>query len=366
VHNSKLKRITVALCMALVPISVFAAGLGKLNVMSGLGEPLKAEIELISVTPEELNSLAASIASEEAYSVQGIEKPASHNTIKLDIAKDGAGKPVLKLKSSQPISEPFLDMLIQVDWASGRLLREYTVLLDPPGYTGEADPNVQTAQAPLVKSFSKNKKANAAVMADDNIPADVMPADDSPKPNKRSKKIKPAEDTEISSNLTGDEYKTQRGDTLAKVAQDMKPEGVSLEQMLVGLYQANPNAFQGNMNRLKVGQILRQPSQEDLNSISKKQASKEIKVQAADWNSYRNKLAGIVAETPSMDSESSAQSATGKIKSAEDKSEPAAAGPKDVVKLSAGDAAKASSDDVKSLQAKITALQEKQLLARKV
>ena len=96
VHNSKLKRVSIALCMALVPISVFAAGLGKLNVMSGLGEPLKADIELISVTPEELNSLTAGIASQEAYTTQGIEKPASHNSIKVSLAKNAAGAPILK------------------------------------------------------------------------------------------------------------------------------------------------------------------------------------------------------------------------------------------------------------------------------
>ncbi len=358
-HNSKLKQITVALCIALVPISVFAAGLGKLNVMSGLGEPLKADIELISVTTEELSSISAAIATEEAYTLQGIEKPASHNTIKLDIAKNAAGKPIIKLNSSQPISEPFLDMLIQVDWASGRLLREYTVLLDPPGYTGEADPAMQTAKAPLVESFSKNKKTNSTkVMPDDNIPADVMPAEEAVSPKKPSKKMKPAADS--GAELLGDEYKTQRGDTLAKIAQDMKPEGVSLEQMLIGLYQTNPNAFQANnINRLKVGQILRQPSQETLNSISGKEASREIKVQTANWNAYRNKLAGIVAETAPTDSMANTQSAGGKIKSAEDKSEVVSTGPKDVVKLSAGEAAeKASGVDVKSLQAKVTALQE--------
>jgi pilus assembly protein FimV len=359
VHNSKLKRITVALCMALVPISVFAAGLGKLNVMSGLGEPLIADIELLSVTPEELNSLTAAIASEEVYGIQGIEKPASHNTIKVDVAKNAAGTPILKLKSAQPISEPFLDMLIQVDWASGRLLREYTVLLDPPGYTGEADTNAQNTQAaqvPMVKSFSKNKKDS---MADDNVPADVMPADVSASSNKPSKKTKSLAAAEASTELAGDEYKTQRGDTLAKIAQDMKPEGVSLEQMLVGLYQTNPNAFQGdNINRLKVGQILRQPSQESLNAISRKQAAGEVKVQTANWNAYRNKLAGIVVDAAPTDSEVSTQSAGGKIKSAEDKSEVATTGPKDVVKLSAGDGTKANVEDIKSLQAKITALQE--------
>ena len=370
-HSSKLKQITVALCMALVPISVFAAGLGKLNVMSGLGEPLKADIELISVTPEELNSITATIASEEAYATQGIEKPASHNTIKVAIAKNAAGAPILKLNSAQPISEPFLDMLIQVDWSSGRLLREYTVLLDPPGYTGEADTsmqNSQIAQPPLVKSFSKNKKEQTANISDDGMQSGVVTT-----PSKRTKKAKPVANTEStmesSSDLTGQEYMTNRGDTLAKIAQDMKPEGISLEQMLVGLYQANPNAFQGgNMNRLKVGQIIRQPSEAELNAISRKEASREIKVQTTNWNAYRNKLAGIVADTAPSDSEASTQSAGGKIKSAaEDKSMPEATGPKDVVKLSAGDVttSKANDETTKSLQNKITALQEEAVAREK-
>ena len=371
-HSSKLKQITVALCMVLVPISVFAAGLGKLNVMSGLGEPLKADIELISVTPEELSSITAAIASEAAYATQGIEKPASHNTIKVEIAKNAAGIPILKLNSAQPISEPFLDMLIQVDWSSGRLLREYTVLLDPPGYTGEVDANVQnsqTAQAPMVKSFSKNKKEP---MADASMSDDGM-ASSPTKSGKRTKKAKPIVETESvvesSTDTTGQEYTTHRGDTLAKIAQDMKPEGISLEQMLVGLYQANPNAFQGgNMNRLKVGQIIRQPSEADLSAISRKEAVSEIKVQTTNWNAYRNKLAGIVADAAPSDSEASMQSAGGKINStAEDKSMPAAAGPKDVVKLSAGDIAtnKVNDETTKSLQAKIAALQEEAVAREK-
>ena len=360
-HNSKLKRITVALCMALVPISVFAAGLGKLNVMSGLGEPLKADIELIAVTPEELSSITAAIASEEAYATQGIEKPASHNTIKVNVAKNANGAPILKLHSAQPISEPFLDMLIQVDWASGRLLREYTVLLDPPGYTGEVDNSVKTTQAPMV-SPSNTKPSGS--MQNDAGSAGTMDSQPSRSKKSRSKQraAKPSEEAMPAGEMSGADYMSQRGDTLAKIARDMKPEGVSLEQMLVGLYQANPDAFQGkNMNRLKVGQILRSPSEEALSTITRKQASKEIKVQTANWNAYRNKLAGIVAESAPSDSEANTKSAGGKIKTAaEDKSMPSATGAKDVVKLSAGDAAasKANSENVKSLQDKVSALQE--------
>ena len=357
--------------MALMPISVFAAGLGKLNVMSGLGEPLKADIELISVTPEELSGISASIASQEAYATQGIEKPASHNSIKVSIAKNAAGAPILKLNSAGPISEPFLDMLIQVDWSSGRLLREYTVLLDPPGYTGEADNNAQTAQAPIVSTKAQNQTEHnaAAISASQNHQlSDGAPVRTPITTKKASKHIKaiPADkvaDSETAATeAAGQDYTTQRGDSLAKVAREMKPEGVSLEQMLIGLYQTNPNAFQDdNMNRLKVGQILRQPSQETLNAISHGEAKKEIKVQTANWNTYRNKLAGMVAESSAVDAEASSQSAGGKIKSAaEDKSAPAVTGSKDVVRLSTGDAVaiKADSTNVKALQDKIATLQE--------
>lgn len=372
-HNLTFKKITVALCMALMPVSLFAAGLGKLNVMSGLGEPLKADIELISVTPAELSSITAAIASEEAYTTQGIEKPGSHNTIKVEVGKNASGAPILKLKSDQPITEPFLDMLIQVDWASGRLLREYTVLLDPPGYTGEAEPAVKetlTATAPEVNKTSTDagvsNTANASATEVSSSNTSSTSGSSSKKKAKREKKSEPV--TEVDpivasgpqSDITGQEHFTQKGDTLHKIAHDMKPEGISLEQMLVGLYQANPDAFQGeNMNRLKVGQIIRQPSEESLNAITRKEAKQEIKVQTANWNAYRNKLAGIVEESKPAESESGGtQSAGGKIKSAaEDKSIPAK-GPQDVVKLSAGESSKATGEKVKSLQDKITALQE--------
>ncbi|MFM9834504.1 MAG: FimV/HubP family polar landmark protein [Methylophilaceae bacterium] len=364
-HSSKLKKISVALCMALLPISVIAAGLGKLNVQSGIGEPLRADIELISITPDELSSITAAIASEEAYTAQGIERPASHNSIKVAVAKNSSGAPILKLNSDQPISEPFLDMLLQVDWNSGRLLREYTVLLDPPGYTGEADSSAQpisTAQAPVVKSTK-------AVTVDSTAAPDA-PVGAVKKTRKHRAKAAPATETEASSSsadTTGQEYVTQKGDTLAKIARDMKPEGVSLDQMLVGLYQANQDAFSGaNMNRLNVGKIIRQPTADELNAITSKDAKKEIKVQTADWNAYRNKLGGMVADSkPVADSEASSQSSGGKIKTAaEDKSMPANVGPKDVVKLSAGDN-KIDANETKALQTKITALQEEAVAREK-
>lgn len=354
-----------------MPLSIYAAGLGKLNVNSGLGEPLKAEIELLSVTPEELSTLAATIASEEAYAAQGITRLGVHNNIKVEIAKKADGSPILKLRSTQPISDPYLDMLVQVDWATGRLQREYTVLLDPPGYNPQTDSNsvapVNLPSAissenvePTTSNVPSNSSANAATTTSGSTPS-----------AKKTKKVKKAvakqpvqDDVDAmmpaASNQAADsqEQTTQRGDTLSSLAKEMQVEGVSLDQMLVGLYENNQEAFVGgNMNRLKVGQIIKVPTKESLTSIGTQEAKKSIKMHSVNWNAYRNSLAGTVAAAPAMADVEEKQSTSGKIATAEDKAAPVKAGAQDVVKLSAGekDAGKGAS---KAFDAKMTALQE--------
>jgi len=328
---------SLALGLTLLPISVFAAGLGQLNVASGIGEPLRAEIELLSVTPAEIATLTAKIAPEATYAAQGLERPASHRDINVQIAKSASGKDILKLRSDQPMTEPFLDMLVEVEWETGRVLREYTVLLDPPGYNNAiATPQIQK---PAIKSVN-----NLA----EKTPAPVTQT--KPVPSTTSTAIPVA-----TQNTQADDYLTRKGDTLSTIARRLKPEGVSLDQMLVGLFEANPEAFSGNnMNRLKVGKILQTPSEEALNAIDRKEAIQEIRLQTVNWNEYRNKLAGVVASSTPLASEEETQSTSGKIKPAtEDKSIPESSGPKDVVKLSSGDA-KITAD----LETKITALQE--------
>jgi pilus assembly protein FimV len=328
---------SLALGLTLLPISVFAAGLGQLSVASGIGEPLRAEIELLSVTPAEIASLTAKIAPEATYAAQGIERPASHRDINVQITKSASGKDILKLRSDQPMTEPFLDMLVEVEWETGRVLREYTVLLDPPGYNNAiATPQIQK---PAVKSVNNLAEKSPAPITQTK-PASSTTSTATPVATK---------------NTEADDYLTRKGDTLSTIARRLKPEGISLDQMLVGLFEANPEAFSGNnMNRLKVGKILQTPSEEALNAIDRKEAIQEIRLQTVNWNEYRNKLAGVVADSTPLTSEEESQSASGKIKPAtEDKSISESAGPKDVVKLSSGDA-KITAD----LETKITALQE--------
>lgn len=368
-HKFKLKQISLAICLAAMPFAANAAGLGKLTVVSGLGEPLSAEIELLSTTAEELSSLTAAIAPEEAYSVQGVERTAIHNSIKVEVARRPNGNPILKLSTRQPISDPFLDMLIQVDWSTGRLLREYTVLLDPPGYTNQTP---ASSQSPVAAASIGGTESDVSKLPplQEQVPLDSATDSRSGKSSGKKKsagaKVAPApvvSEYSPASESSGSDHTTARGDTLSAIASQNKIEGVSLDQMLVGLYRANKEAFSGgNMNRLKVGQIVRIPSAEELQSVSRSEASQEVRVQTADWQAYRNKLAGIVAESTAGSEESGNQAAGGKISApAEDKAAAAPSGPRDVVKLSKSDTAtekKAAAGDAKAMQDKLNSLQE--------
>jgi len=351
VRKSKIKQISLAVCMAFMPIVGYTAGLGKLNVNSGLGEPLKAEVELLSVTPEELSTLTAAIASEEAYNVQGITRLGIHSNIRVDVAKSDLGAPILRIRSNAPINDPYLDMLIQVDWASGRLLREYTVLLDPPEYKQAT--NAASDFAPVVKP-------NAGSVSRDTTTTKPV-ASSAKKSQKRNASA--AKPEEVSPKEAGvGELTTKRGDTLAAIAQKMQVEGVSLDQMLVGLFENNKSAFaNANMNQLKVGQIIKAPSVETLTAIDTKQAKQALKVHASNWNAYRNSLAGNVKTAAASEESEPKQSASGKIASAEDKSAAVKPGVQDVVKLSAGDKNAVNGQKAggaAEAEAKVAALQE--------
>lgn len=350
-HKSKIKQISLAVCLALMPLHGIAAGLGKLNVNSGLGEPLKAEVELLSVTPEELSTLTAVIASEEAYAVQGISRLGIHSNIRVDLSKNRDGSPVLVLRSSLPINDPYLDMLIQVDWASGRLLREYTVLLDPPGYketVNQTPQSVVSTQPATVKSSTSSS---------------------APQESKQSKKTK-KETAQADAVTEASQLMTVRGDTLNSLAKELQVEGVSLDQMLVGLFEANQQAFaNGNMNRLKVGQIIKAPDKATLEAIDAKHAKQTIKAHSSNWNEYRNSLASTVVATPVETDSEPKQSASGKISTAEDKATPPKTVAQDVVKLSAGAKAETSATSTNSTakesDAKVVALQEEAIAREK-
>ena len=354
----QLKKIAFALSLS-TALSAHAAGLGSMISSSKLGEPLNAEIELLAVTPSELNSIQAALASEQVYQDQMLEKPASYPFIKIEVGNNTKGQPILKLTSSQPITEAFLDMLIQVDWPTGRLVKEYTLLLDPPGfnsnYVSESGGLPQSAQTAAPAPANSAPAAISREATQDAPPEARKPLSSKPASTKSVPKPIAADapaDTENA--LT-----TERGDTLYAIARQMKPDNVSVEQMLAALYQTNQQAFDGkNMNRLKVGKIMRMPDQATLDSISRPQAKSLIAEHATNWHAYKNSLAKVVKESAASQTGGNTQQSAGKIGAAGEKPAPQAKPAKDVLKLSAGDEKSTTQADKAASKASATAAQE--------
>ena len=139
--------------MLMASIPAFAAGLGKLTVTSTLGQPFRGEIDLLAVDKKDLGSLRARFASFEAFKEAKIERAPVLSAMRFSVEQKKNGDPYLKITSSKPVDEPFLDMLVELDWPAGRLVREYTVLLDPPGYSEQ-----QAEVAPVVPPWFRHAR----------------------------------------------------------------------------------------------------------------------------------------------------------------------------------------------------------------
>jgi len=368
-----------------------AAGLGKLNVMSALGEPLKAEIDLVA-EKNEVGSLAVRLATQEAFERAGLAYSAVLSGVKVSIEKRAGGEPYVRLTSSQAVSEPFLDLLIELTWSSGRISREFTALLDPPSVIAERDkakaaeaevraaptapqPKAEPVPAPTAEpakpeeakpEAAKPEAVNAEQPATTQAPAETKAVPTAPvetiggtQPTLLGEGSALPSSTKSTPGAGADAYGPVRsGDTLGKIASATKPAEVSLEQMLVLLVRGNPDAFSGkNMNRLKTGKILQLPTTDQFASISDADARKEVKIQARDWRAYRDQVAASAGQAAATE-EPAQQAASGKVgATVQDKALPAAQ-PKEVLKLSKNEpAAAASAGDAKS-SARVHALEE--------
>jgi pilus assembly protein FimV len=302
-----------------------AAGLGKLTVYSGLGQPLRAEIELLAVEKDEVGSLAARLASSDAFQQAGIAYSTQLAQLKLAVDKNNRGQPVIKVTSAQPFDEPFLDLLVELSWSSGRIVREYTALLDPPDVGIPLSP-------PVALTPEKTEETKPVAKA-------AAPA-------------APAAAPETAG--AGEYGPVKSGDTLSSIAREVKADGVNLEQALVSLYRANQNAFRGNMNRLKTGYILRVPDATEFTAVGRSDAIAEVKAQTADWNSYRQKLAQAPVAVADA---GSAQSASGKISVADAGAEKAQAN--EVLRISRAETtASAKPQTSGALQERVKSLEE--------
>ncbi len=331
--SSKFKKCALALAiasgMSLASVSAHAAGLGKLTVLSGLGQPLRAEVTL-SATPEELSGMSARLAPADVFSQAGVEYSSALSDLSFNVEKRKGGKAVLKISSGRPVNDPFLDFLVELNWPTGRLVREYTFLLDPPEFTPAAKTR-STVDARVVETVRDNRHDAPAASTQTVKPAAVAPEKPSSVASLAEKAPKVAAET--------GQHVVERGENLRKIAAEHQYAGVTLEQMLAGIYRNNRAAFiENDIHRLKAGAILNIPDEAGIAAISPKEA-RQIYVSAGDFSAYRKKLAaaaGAGAESK-QDAAAPEQTAAGKITPRVEEKTPALDASKDQVKVGRAD-----------------------------
>jgi len=331
IKGFKKRRLAVALsaCMMATSGLVHALGMGEIEVGTALNEPLDAKIKLFSATQSELKSLEVSLASRDAFERVGIDRLPILHELEFELVSSGAGAPYIKVVSNKAIKEPFLDFILSINWSSGQMMREYTLLLDPPVF--EKEPQTSSISAAVTQPAQVVRQASSAAVT-------AQP------------RVAP----------TGSYGPTSRKDTLWGVARDMRPDAsVSVPQMMIGLLKENPEAFgNNNINNLMAGHILRTPEMDVVTELSKQQAAAEANRQYQDWQSARGKSSAVgrqqrvVAPTPASTVAKASTSAAAPAVAAETPTQARLQllTPEEEAKVRSGVGSGASSDVVESLQ----------------
>ncbi len=324
--------LAIAAASALSSGMAHALGLGEVTLQSALNQPLVAEIELLEVRDLASSELLPNLASPEEFTRAGVDRQYFLTDLKFTPILKPNGKSVIRVTSSKPVREPYLNFLVEVLWPNGRLLREYTLLLDPPLYS----PQTAAAAAPQLPVAAPAPRAQASAPIQRSAAQASAPVARAP--------------VAAPSTLQGDEYKTTANDTLWEIAQRVRGDG-SVQQTMLAIQDLNPDAFiGGNINRLKNGQVLRLPQEQQIKSRAQAEAVTQVSEQNAAWREGRD----VAASARQMDA--TRRSVAGAA--------PAEAKAQDSLKLVSADTGKATSGsdagaaDSKALSDKLAVTQE--------
>lgn len=241
-------RLMLMIALAL-PGAARALGLGDIHTQSALNEPLAAEIEIVGATAAELADIRASVANRETFLHFGAERPEFLDTATFKVTRNGRGLPVLAVRSRDAFTDPMVDMLVDLRWHSGQLIRQYTLLLDPSSFPS-ATP---IAEAP-------------------------------PKPAADTAIVPAAQAGAVQDSVARKTIKIGAKATLRGVAWRAGSRSDSdLNRMMIGIFRSNPGAFEGNINRLRLGAVLSIPQPSELASISREEADREVHAQMESW-----------------------------------------------------------------------------------
>ena len=360
--------LSLALGLAVVSPLADAAGLGRLNVTSGLGQPLRAELEVTSVGRDELPTLQVRMAPLAAFRAANLEFNPALTNLRFALDKRPDGGYFVRITSASPVNEPYLDLMVELTWATGRVIREYTVLLDPPSLRAEAPvvPPVaatSTPTAPSVVPPTTTRPSTAPSTPSSPGLATTPPG--TPAASTRPPATAAATTAPRATGPSEGSYVVKSGDTLGAIAGRNKPASVSLDQMLVAMLRANPDAFVAkNMNRLKAGATLTIPSESEVAALAQPDARREVVAQSSDFAQYKSRLAQAAGSAPVVATAPPAAAGSGRVTSqVQDKSAPAA--PKgDQLKIARAEqksaAAAASAAKADEAAAKARAIREEQ------
>ena len=318
-------KFSVLAAAAIVSTGLFTAdanalALGQIHVRSALGEPLRADIDLPQISAAEAESLKAGTAAPDVYRAQGLEYSSAVNDIRVQFQRRPDGTGVLRLSSSRAINDPFIDLVIDATWASGHIVRSYTMLLDPPELRrntvpATTAPQIGSQQTPAVTERPYTQPAEQRAqpeVQERRAPAvqpRVAPA--------------PAPARAPASESSGGDVQVRVGETAGRIANAHRPAGVSLDQMLVAMMRSNPNAFiNGNVNRLRAGTVLQMPSESQAQATTPGEARKIMAAQSRDFNEFRRRLAGAA---PSAEVSAPQRAATGSVQTEVSDQKPATA-----------------------------------------
>ena len=330
----------IALIGSLASFEARALALGRITVQSALGEPLRAEIDIADINAEEAASLKAGTASAETFKAAGLEYTAAIVDLQVSLQRRADGRAFLRLSSSRPVNEPFVDLILEANWSSGRIVRDYTMLFDPPVLRRNGNAGSALAAAPIAPTapaLSSQPAApatpNRAISPPIAASAQARPAVPVTKAAAPGPVASPAADSAGRPSGTGQQLTVKAGDTAGKIAAQTRPVSISLDQMLVALLRSNPDAFVGgNINRIRAGAVLELPGAEQASAITPAEASRTIFAQSKDFNDFRRKFAESV---PSAQIAAANRQAAGQMQAKVDDKAPAAATP-DKLTLSKG------------------------------
>jgi pilus assembly protein FimV len=341
----------------LLPLDGYTLGLGEIEVNSALNQELDAQIELLSAVPEDAEGLIVKLASREEFSRAGLDRPFLLQDLKFsNVIRDGV--PYVKITSGKPIREPFLNFLIEIDWPKGHLLREYTILLDPPVFisdqsvarpaVSDSRPTAAVAQvaAPMPANMTASRPSMAVTAPAGNEPAQMAaPSRQASQADSAATTTSPPAYAAPSRNA---DYRVRQGDTAWSLADSLRPDqSVSIEQMMLALLRTNPESFiNDNVNGLKRGYILRVPERSEITSLSQAEAVAMVRQQNALWREYQQ-VAGAGASAAASTLSGTGKSADKATKSGDARLSIVSAG-KGAASATAGNTESMSADELRA------------------